>query len=34
MDIMIHAEGILKVKRVINKLYVKRTGQTVEEIGN
>jgi hypothetical protein len=31
---MIHAEEILKVKRVINKLYVKHTGQTAEEIGN
>ena len=31
---MIHAEEILKLKRVVNKLYVKHTGQTVEEIGN
>lgn len=30
---MIHAEEILKLKRVINKLYVKHTGQTLEEIG-
>ncbi|CAF2358472.1 unnamed protein product [Rotaria sp. Silwood2] len=33
-DIMIHAEEILKLKRLINKLYVKHTGQTAEEIGN
>ncbi|CAF3333644.1 unnamed protein product [Rotaria sp. Silwood1] len=33
-DIMIHAEEILKLKRLINKLYVKHTGQTSEEIGN
>ena len=31
---MIHAEEILKLKRVVNKLYVKHTGQTLEEIGN
>jgi ATP-dependent protease ClpP protease subunit len=31
---MIHAEEILKLKRVINKLYVKHTGQTPEEIDN
>lgn len=32
-DIMIHAEEILKLKRLINKLYVKHTGQTGEDIG-
>jgi hypothetical protein len=32
-DIMIHAEEILKLKRVVNRLYVKHTGQTIEEIG-
>jgi len=32
-DIMIHAEEILKLKRVVNGLYVKHTGQTAEEIG-
>ncbi|CAF0941304.1 unnamed protein product [Rotaria sordida] len=31
-DIMIHAEEILKLKRLINKLYVKHTGQTGEDI--
>lgn len=30
---MIHAEEIIKLKRVVNKLYVKHTGQTIEEIG-
>ena len=30
---MIHAEEILKLKRVVNRLYVKHSGQTVEEIG-
>ncbi len=30
---MIHAEEILKLKRVVNGLYVKHTGQTAEEIG-
>ncbi|CAF4815945.1 unnamed protein product, partial [Rotaria magnacalcarata] len=29
---MIHAEEILKLKRLINNLYVKHTGQTSEEI--
>jgi hypothetical protein len=32
-DIMIHAEEILKLKQLVNKLYVKHTGQTIEEIG-
>ncbi|UJR22845.1 hypothetical protein I4U23_025874 [Adineta vaga] len=31
-DIMIHAEEILKLKRLVNKLYVKHTGQSSEEI--
>ncbi|CAF0887846.1 unnamed protein product [Adineta ricciae] len=31
-DIMIHAEEILKLKRVVNRLYVKHTGQSAEEI--
>ncbi|CAF0786091.1 unnamed protein product [Adineta ricciae] len=31
-DIMIHAEEILKLKRVVNRLYVKHTGQSIEEI--
>ncbi|CAF1183868.1 unnamed protein product [Adineta steineri] len=31
-DIMIHAEEIIKLKRVVNQLYVKHTGQTLEEI--
>jgi ATP-dependent Clp protease protease subunit len=30
---MIHAEEILKLKRVVNRLYVKHTGQSAEEIG-
>jgi ATP-dependent Clp protease protease subunit len=30
---MIHAEEIIKLKRVVNRLYVKHTGQTLEEIG-
>jgi ATP-dependent Clp protease, protease subunit len=32
-DIMIHAEEILKLKRVINQLYVKHTGQNFDDIG-
>ena len=32
-DIMIHAEEILKLKRLVNNLYVKHTGQSAEEIG-
>jgi ATP-dependent protease ClpP protease subunit len=32
-DIMIHAEEILKLKRVVNRLYMKHTGQTLEEMG-
>lgn len=30
---MIHAEEILKLKRLVNHLYVKHTGQKAEEIG-
>jgi ATP-dependent protease ClpP protease subunit len=30
---MIHAEEILKLKKVIHRLYVKHTGQTTEDIG-
>lgn len=30
---MIHAEEILKLKRVVNRLYVKHTGQSAEDIG-
>ena len=33
-DIMIHAEEILKLKKLVNGLYVKHTGQKSEEIGN
>lgn len=32
-DIMIHAEEILKLKRLINNLYVHHTGQSYEVIG-
>jgi ATP-dependent protease ClpP protease subunit len=32
-DIHIHAEEILKVKRLLNEIYVRHTGKTYEEIG-
>ena len=32
-DIQIQAEEILKLKKVINDLYVKHTGQDIEVIG-
>ena len=32
-DIQIQAEEILKLKRVINNIYVKHTGQNLDDIG-
>lgn len=33
-DIQIQAEEILKLKKLINHLYVKHTGQPISTIGN